>query len=77
LYVRADLQTRFAGDIERVRTAGGHVVAAEATALVRMAGGESRHQGVVALMQRGGVDCGDAKATAEAFDPQQINKMLE
>ena len=51
LYVRTDLQTRFAGDIERVRTAGGHVVAAEATALVRMAGGESRHQGVVALIR--------------------------
>jgi 23S rRNA (guanosine2251-2'-O)-methyltransferase len=51
LYVRADLQARFAGDIERVRAAGGHVVAAEAAALVRMAGAESRHQGVVALIR--------------------------
>ena len=51
LYVRADLQARFAGDIERVRAAGGHVVAAEAAGLVRMAGAESRHQGVVALIR--------------------------
>jgi 23S rRNA (guanosine2251-2'-O)-methyltransferase len=51
LYVRADLHTRFAGDIARVRDAGGHVVAAEAAALVRMAGAESRHQGVVALIR--------------------------
>jgi len=51
LYVRADLQARFAGDSERVRAAGGHVVAAEAAALARMAGGESRHQGVVALIR--------------------------
>jgi len=51
LYVRADLQARFAGDIERVRAAGGHVVAAEAAALARMAGGEARHQGVVALIR--------------------------
>jgi len=51
LYVRADLQARFAGDIERVRAAGGHVVAAEAAALARMAGAESRHQGVVALIR--------------------------
>ncbi len=51
LYVRADLQGRFADDSERVRAAGGHVVAAEAAALARMAGGESRHQGVVALIR--------------------------
>ena len=51
LYVRADLQARFADDSERVRAAGGHVVAAEAAALARMAGGESRHQGVVALIR--------------------------
>ena len=51
LYVRADLHTRFAGDIARVRDAGGHVVAAEAAALVRMAGAESRHQGVVAQIR--------------------------
>jgi 23S rRNA (guanosine2251-2'-O)-methyltransferase len=51
LYVRTDLQARFADDCERVRTAGGQVVAAEAAALARMAGGESRHQGVVALIR--------------------------
>ena len=51
LYVRADLQARFGGDIARVRAAGGHVVAAEAAALARMAGGESRHQGVIALIR--------------------------
>ena len=51
LYVRTDLQARFGEDIERVRAAGGHVVAAEAAALARMAGGESRHQGVVALIR--------------------------
>jgi len=31
----------------------------------------------VAQLQRDGVECGDARAVAEAFDPQQINKMLE
>jgi len=51
LYVRTGLETRFAGDIARVRAAGGHVVAAEAAALVRMAGAESRNQGVVALIR--------------------------
>ncbi len=51
LYVRTDLQARFADDSERVRVAGGHVVAAEAAALARMAGGESRHQGIVALIR--------------------------
>jgi len=29
------------------------------------------------MLQRDGMDCGDAKATAERFDPTQINKMLE
>ena len=51
LYVRTDLLARFADDSERVRAAGGHVVAAEAAALARMAGGESRHQGVVAVIR--------------------------
>ena len=51
LYVRTDLQARFADVSERVRAAGGHVVAAEAAALARMAGGEARHQGVVALVR--------------------------
>ena len=38
---------------------------------------EERFDKLVALLQRDGVDCGDAKATAERFDPAQINKMLE
>jgi hypothetical protein len=32
---------------------------------------------VLELLQRGGIDCGDAKATADRFDPERINKMLE
>jgi serine O-acetyltransferase len=38
---------------------------------------EDRFDKLVALLQRDGVDCADAKATAERFDPAQINKMLE
>ena len=38
---------------------------------------EDRLNKLVAQLQRDGVDCSDAKATAERFDPQQINKMLE
>jgi serine O-acetyltransferase len=38
---------------------------------------DGKVQKLVDLMQREGVDCADAKATAERFDPAQINKMLE
>ena len=38
---------------------------------------EARFEKLVAQLQRDGLDCGDAKATAERFDPAQINKMLE
>ena len=38
---------------------------------------DARLQKLVELLQRGGFDCGDAKATADRFDPAQINKMLE
>jgi serine O-acetyltransferase len=38
---------------------------------------EERFDKLVAQLQRDGMDCGDAKATAERFDPAQINKMLE
>ena len=38
---------------------------------------EERFNKLVAQLARDGVDCGDAKAVAEAFDPQHINKMLE
>ena len=50
LYVRAGLESRFADDIRSVRAAGGHVVVTEPAELARMAGAESRHQGVVALI---------------------------
>ena len=38
---------------------------------------EERFDRLVTLLQRDGMDCGDAKATAERIDPAQINKMLE
>ena len=38
---------------------------------------DARLQRLVERLQRDGVDMADAKATAEAFDPVQINKMLE
>src|SRR5689334_4471723 len=41
------------------------------------AASEDRFNRLVALLQRGGLDCAEAKAVGEAFDPRQINKMLE
>jgi len=38
---------------------------------------DERFNRLVAQLQRDGLDIGDAKAVAEAFDPQPINKMLE
>jgi len=38
---------------------------------------EERFENLVAQLRRDGLQCGDAKATAERFDPAQINKMLE
>jgi serine O-acetyltransferase len=38
---------------------------------------EERLEKLVGLLQKGGIDCGDAKATADGFDPEKINKMLE
>jgi serine O-acetyltransferase len=38
---------------------------------------DERFNRLVAQLTRDGLDCGDAKATADRFDPQQINKMLE
>jgi len=37
---------------------------------------EDRFQRLIEMLQQGGVDCSDAKATAERFDPTQINRML-
>ena len=38
---------------------------------------EERFDRLVAELRKNGLDCGDAKATADGFDPKQINKMLE
>jgi serine O-acetyltransferase len=38
---------------------------------------DARFERLVAHLRQDGVDCGDTKAVAEAFDPNQINKMLE
>ena len=38
---------------------------------------EERFNRLVTLLQHEGMDCGEAKAVADAFDPRQINKMLE
>jgi serine O-acetyltransferase len=38
---------------------------------------EERFNRLVALLQQEGVDCAEAKAVAEAFDPGPINRMLE
>ena len=38
---------------------------------------DARLDRLVARLQREGVEIGDAKATAERFDPNPINKMLE
>jgi serine O-acetyltransferase len=41
------------------------------------AASEERLDRLVAELKKNGLDCGDAKATADGFDPKQINKMLE
>jgi serine O-acetyltransferase len=41
------------------------------------AASEERFDRLVAELKKSGLDCGDAKATADGFDPKQINKMLE
>jgi serine O-acetyltransferase len=38
---------------------------------------DERVERLVAQLQRDGVEVGDAKATADGFDPAQVNKMLE
>jgi serine O-acetyltransferase len=38
---------------------------------------EERFNRLVALLQHQGMDCAEAKAVADAFDPGQINRMLE
>jgi len=41
------------------------------------AASEERFERLVAELRKNGLDCSDAKATADRFDPKQINKMLE
>jgi serine O-acetyltransferase len=38
---------------------------------------DERVQKLIDLIEQRGWDCGDAKATADRFDPNQINRMLE
>jgi serine O-acetyltransferase len=38
---------------------------------------DSRLQDLIARLQEGGVACGDAKATAEGFDPKRLNQMVD
>ncbi len=38
---------------------------------------EERFNRLVTLLQHEGMDCGEARAVADAFDPGQINRMLE
>jgi serine O-acetyltransferase len=38
---------------------------------------DERLKKLIDLLTQRGVECGDAKATADRFDPEQINKMLE
>jgi serine O-acetyltransferase len=38
---------------------------------------DDRFHRLVTQLQRDGLDCSDARATADRFDPKQINKMLE
>jgi 23S rRNA (guanosine2251-2'-O)-methyltransferase len=51
LFIRARDEARFAGEIARVRGAGGRAVAVEEPELARMAGSQARHQGMVALVR--------------------------
>jgi 23S rRNA (guanosine2251-2'-O)-methyltransferase len=51
LFVKAGAYERFGSEIETVRAAGGRVVQATDADLARMAGAESRHQGLVAALR--------------------------
>jgi serine O-acetyltransferase len=41
------------------------------------AASDARLERLVAQLQQGGVDCGDARATAERFDPNRLNQMID
>ena len=38
---------------------------------------DARLQSLIAHLQEGGVDLGDAKAVAAGFDPQRLNQMVD
>jgi serine O-acetyltransferase len=38
---------------------------------------DARLEALILQLQRDGVECGDARATAERFDPQRLNEMLD
>ena len=38
---------------------------------------DARLEALIRQLQRDGVECGEARATAEHFDPQQLNEMLD
>src|SRR5436190_2187727 len=38
---------------------------------------DARMEALLAQLRREGVECGDAKATADRFDPQRVNEMLD
>ena len=38
---------------------------------------DARMQELIARLQEGGVECGDAKATAAGFDPKRLSQMIE
>ncbi len=38
---------------------------------------DARLEALIDQLQQGGVACGDAKATADRFDPERLNEMLD
>jgi serine O-acetyltransferase len=38
---------------------------------------DARMDALIARLQQDGVDCSDARATAEGFDPQRLNRMID
>jgi serine O-acetyltransferase len=38
---------------------------------------DARVEALIAGLQQGGVDCGDAQAVADGFDPQRLNRMID
>ena len=38
---------------------------------------DARMQELIARLKEGGAECGDAKATAEGFDPKRLSQMID